>query len=102
VLWAARGSARAGKESAERPWVHPKETAKRGPISIHHQGAGDNGTDAWWRRGKLSRVRAWCKSVRDAGVLVAVTSHRPEVFMEIGYPTECNSEWYGGSSIRVS
>ncbi|MGA3096775.1 MAG: hypothetical protein ABSF25_10010 [Bryobacteraceae bacterium] len=57
-----------------------KEIAQSGCISIHHGGAGDTGTDAWWRRGKLDRVREWCKSVRDAGVLVAVTSHRPEVF----------------------
>jgi len=57
-----------------------REIAQSGCISIHHGGAGDTGTDAWWRRGKLDRVREWCKSVRDAGVLVAVTSHRPEVF----------------------
>ena len=135
VFWTARGSAQTGKESAERPWVHPKEIAKRGPIGIHHQGAGDNGTDAWWRQGKLNVVREYCKMVRDTGVLVAVTSHRPEVFdviesqdwdvdyymtclykygrthsewvkefasnphmmpVEIGYPTEGNSELYGG------
>jgi hypothetical protein len=135
MLWSARGSARTGTESEQRPWVHPKEIAKRGPISIHHQGAGDNGTDAWWRQGKLNVVREYCKMVRDTGVLVAVTSHRPEVFMEIesqgwdvdyymtclykygrthsewvkdfasnphmmpveiGYPTEGNSELYGG------
>jgi len=57
-----------------------REIAQSGCIAIHHGGAGDTGTDAWWRRGKLDRVREWCKSVRDAGVLVAVTSHRPEVF----------------------
>jgi len=135
MLFSARGSAKTGRESAERPWLHPKEIAKRGPISIHHQGAGDNGTDAWWRQGKLNAVREYCKMVRDTGVLVAVTSHRPEVFMEIesqgwdvdyymtclykygrthtewvkafasnpemmpveiGYPTESNSELYGG------
>jgi hypothetical protein len=135
MLFSARGSAKTGKEDASRPWVHPKEIAKRGPISIHHQGAGDNGTDAWWRQGKLNAVREYCKMVRDTGVLVAITSHRPEVFMEIesqgwdvdyymtclykygrthsewvksfasnpgmmpveiGYPTEGNSELYGG------
>jgi hypothetical protein len=135
IMFSARGSAKTGNESASRPWVHPKEIAKRGPISIHHQGAGDNGTDAWWRQGKLNAVREYCKMVRDTGVLVAVTSHRPEVFMEIesqgwdvdyymtclykygrthsewlkafksnpemmpveiGYPTESNSELYGG------
>jgi hypothetical protein len=57
-----------------------KEIAKGGAIAIHHGGAGETGTDAWWRKGKLDRVREWCKSVRDAGVLVAITSHRPEVF----------------------
>jgi hypothetical protein len=133
LLWATRGSAQTGKET--RPWQHPKDIAKRGPIAIHHQGAGDNGTDAWWRQGKLNVVREYCKMIRDTGVLVAVTSHRPEVFMEIesqdwdvdyympclykygrthsewlkefasnphmmpveiGYPTEGNSELYGG------
>lgn len=135
MLFSARGSAQTGHESSSRPWVHPREIAKRGPISIHHQGAGDNGTDAWWRQGKLSAVREYCKMVRDTGVMVAITSHRPEVFMEIesqgwdvdyymtclykygrthaewlkafksnpemmpveiNYPTESNSELYGG------
>ena len=63
-----------------KPGRGAAEIAKGGCIAIHHGGAGDTGTDAWWRRGKLDRVREWCKSVRDAGVLVAVTSHRPEVF----------------------
>jgi hypothetical protein len=138
MMWSARGSAQTGKENASRPWQHPKEIVNRSavkPISIHHQGAGDNGTDAWWRQGKLGAVREYCKMIRDTGVLVAVTSHRPEVFMEIesqgwdvdyymtclykygrthsewlkafksnpemlpveiGYPTEGNSELYGG------
>jgi hypothetical protein len=66
-----------------RPGRGAKEIAKSGCIAIHHGGAGPTGTDAWWRQGKLDRVREWCKAVRDAGVLVAITSHRPEVFMEI-------------------
>jgi hypothetical protein len=66
-----------------RPGRGAKEIAQGGCIAIHHGGAGPTGTDAWWRRGKLNRVREWCKPVRDAGVLVAITSHRPEVFMEI-------------------
>jgi len=57
--------------------------AEIGPIGIHHAGYGEGGTDSMWRRGELHRVREWCKIVRDTGVLVAVTSHRPEVFMEI-------------------
>ena len=63
--------------------LETKEIAERGAIGIHHGGAGETGTDAWWRKGQLDRVREWCKMVRDTGLLVAVTSHRPEVFMEI-------------------
>ena len=71
----------ASKDESLKPGRGAKEiAAKTGCIAIHHGGAGDTGTDAWWRQGKLDRVREWCKSVRDAGVLVAVTSHRPEVF----------------------
>ena len=57
-----------------------KEMAKKGPIGIHYNGGG---TDICWRKGELKKVRESCKMVRDTGVLVAVTSHRPEVFMEI-------------------
>ena len=60
--------------------------AALGPIGIHHPGWGETGTDAMWRKGQLNKVREWCKIVRDTGVLVAVTSHRPEVFMEYRVP----------------
>jgi len=80
MLFTLRGSAKLGNETEARPWVHPKDIAKLGPIGIHHQGAGENGTDAWWRKGQLNAVREYCKMIRDTGVLVAVTSHRPEVF----------------------
>jgi hypothetical protein len=83
MLFTLRGSSRTGNEPASRPWTDPKDIAKLGPFGIMHQGAGENGTDSWWRQGKLNVVREYCKMVRDTGVLVAVTSHRPEVFMEI-------------------
>ncbi len=83
MLFTLRGSAQLGNETAARPWVHPKDIAKQGPIAIMHQGAGENGTDAWWRKGQLNAVREFCKMIRDTGVLVAVTSHRPEVFEQI-------------------
>jgi hypothetical protein len=70
----------AALDESLRPGRGAREIAKTGCIAIHHGGAGETGTDAWWRKGKLDRVREWCKSVRDAGVLVAITSHRPEVF----------------------
>jgi hypothetical protein len=135
VLWATRNQA--PMDESIRPGRGAKEIADtQGCFAILHGGAGDTGTDAWWRRGKLARVREWCKHVKDAGVLAGVTSHRPEVFMEIesqgwtepdfymtcmykygrthsewlkafasnpemmpveiGYPTEGNSELYGG------
>ena len=134
MLFATRNTA--PLDLSIKPGRGAREIAQSGCISIHHGGAGDTGTDAWWRRGKLSRVREWCKNVKDAGVMCAVTSHRPEVFMEIesqgwtevdyymtclykygrthaewlndfksnpemmpveiGYPTEGNSEYYGG------
>ena len=78
MLFTTRNTA--GLDESIKPGRGAKEIAKGGCIAIHHGGAGDTGTDAWWRRGKLDRVREWCKAVRDAGVLVAVTSHRPEVF----------------------
>ena len=135
ILWATRNQA--PMDESIKPGRGAREIVQtQGCFAIHHGGAGDTGTDAWWRRGKLSRVREWCKNVKDAGVLCAITSHRPEVFMEIesqgwtevdyymtclykygrthsewlqafksnpemmpveiGYPTEGNSELYGG------
>ena len=81
MLFSTRGSAKL--EGSTMPWREPKAIAKTGPIAIHHLGHGEAGTDAWWRRGQLNKVREYCKMVRDTGVLVAVTSHRPEVFIQI-------------------
>jgi hypothetical protein len=78
LMFATRNTA--SKDESLKPGRGAAEIAKGGCIAIHHGGAGDTGTDAWWRRGKLDRVKEWCKPVRDAGVLVAITSHRPEVF----------------------
>jgi hypothetical protein len=78
MLFAMRNQA--PEDESIKPGRAAKEMAKNGCIAIHHGGAGETGTDAWWRKGKLDRVREWCKAVRDAGVLVAITSHRPEVF----------------------
>jgi hypothetical protein len=78
LMFATRNTA--PKDESIKPGRGAKEIAAGGCIAIHHGGAGDTGTDAWWRQGKLDRVREWCKAVRDAGVLVAVTSHRPEIF----------------------
>jgi hypothetical protein len=66
-----------------KPGRGAREIAQSGCIGIHHGGAGETGTDAWWRKRRLDRVHEWCKNVKDAGVLCSITSHRPEVFMEI-------------------
>ena len=36
-------------------------------------------TDAAYRDGKMATVREWCKQARDAGVMVGVGTHKPEV-----------------------
>jgi len=64
----------------------PRETLKKiaatGPIAIHYSASG---SDDMWRRGRalFSKVRDWCKMVRDTGVLVAINGHIPEMFMEM-------------------
>jgi hypothetical protein len=83
LLGCGSGSANIRDGSWEAVEKSIKQTAGYGVISIHHMGHGPTGTDAWWRQKKLSVVREYCKRVRDAGVLVAITSHRPEVFMEV-------------------
>jgi hypothetical protein len=70
----------------------PKELAKRGCIGILHVGFGEAGTDAMFRTGRLAKVREYTKRVRDAGVLVGVTSHMPEAIAEIesqGWDVDC-------------
>jgi hypothetical protein len=81
MLFTTRGSASPNNTTAAGRSA--AAIAKLGPVAIHHGGAGDTGTDAWWRQGKLGKVRDWCKAMKDAGVTVAVTSHRPEVFDQI-------------------
>jgi len=84
MLFSCSGQPRLGPDGN---WLDPtaivKTMAGYGPIGIHLDGWGEAGTDAMWRKGQLAKVKEWCKIVRDTGVLVAITSHRPEVFMEI-------------------
>ena len=81
MLFTTRGSASPNNTTAAGRSA--AAIAKLGPVAIHHGGAGDTGTDAWWRQGKLSKVRDWCKAMKDGGLTAAVTSHRPEVFDQI-------------------
>jgi hypothetical protein len=47
-----------------------------GTIGIHHFGVQ---TDVLYKQGKLATAREYLKAVRDAGVLVGLTTHIPEV-----------------------
>jgi hypothetical protein len=46
------------------------------PIGIYHHGTQ---TDRFWRAGKIDRVRELLKVIRQAGVLVGMATHIPEV-----------------------
>jgi len=46
------------------------------PLALHRQG---EVVDVAWRNGKMDSIRDWCKRARDAGVLVGVATHKPEV-----------------------
>src|SRR5579862_7104079 len=55
MLFATRNQA--PLDESIKPGRGAREIAQSGCIAIHHGGAGETGTDAWWRMGKLSRVR---------------------------------------------
>jgi len=51
-------------------------TAKLGPIGIVHHGGV---TDERFRNGQMNKVQEFLARVRDSGVLVGLSTHRPEV-----------------------
>lgn len=53
-----------------------KNMIGNGTIGIHHFGVT---TDVLYKQGKLSTAREYLRAVRDAGVLVGLTTHIPEV-----------------------
>ena len=46
------------------------------PMAIYHHG---ETTDRAWQNGGMASVREWCKKARDAGAMVGVGTHKPEV-----------------------
>lgn len=50
--------------------------AAAGVIGIAHHG---EVTDVFWKEGKIDLVREYCKKVRDAGVMVGISTHIPDV-----------------------
>jgi hypothetical protein len=58
---------------------HPNQLAqcvKAGAIAVAHHG---EVTDRLWKAGEIERAHGYCRRVRDAGVLVGVSTHIPEV-----------------------
>jgi hypothetical protein len=47
-----------------------------GTIGIAHHG---EVTDIFWKRGEMIKVREYCKRIRDAGVMVGISTHMPAV-----------------------
>ena len=50
--------------------------ASAGTIGIAHHG---EVTDSLWKEGKIERVREYCAKIRDAGVMVGISTHMPAV-----------------------
>jgi hypothetical protein len=47
-----------------------------GTIGLAHHG---EVTDRLWKEGQIDRVREYCKQIRDAGVMVGISTHMPVV-----------------------
>ena len=52
------------------------QLAAAGVIGIAHHG---EVTDVLWKRGEIGEVREYCKAVRDAGLMVGISTHIPDV-----------------------
>ena len=50
--------------------------ADAGVIGIAHHG---ERTDVLWKQGEIEQVRTYCKQIRDAGVMVGISTHIPDV-----------------------
>jgi len=53
-----------------------KDLVAGGTLGVAHHG---EVTDVFWRRGEMDKVRDYCKRIRDAGVMVGVSTHIPDV-----------------------
>jgi hypothetical protein len=64
-----------GREDPDRPDMMERLVAG-GSIGIAHHG---EVTDRFWKEGRIGAVREYCQKVRDAGVMVGVSTHIPGV-----------------------
>ena len=64
-------------ELMKNPKIMPEVVARMKPLGVGHHG---NRTDERFRAGEKSKVKEFCKIVRDSGVMVGVSAHNPAVF----------------------
>jgi hypothetical protein len=74
------------------------EVAKLGPLGIGHHG---NRTDEAFREGRKQQVRDYLKMVRDAGVMVGLSTHNPAVIDTVE-SEDWDIDYYQACLYRVS
>lgn len=75
LLWIAQTAS----EMADIP-ANVRAIARTGAIAVYHHGTR---TDALWKLGRQSEVRDNLKAIRDAGTLVGLGTHMPEVVRQV-------------------
>lgn len=85
-------------ELMKNPKILPDVVAKMKPLGVGHHG---NRTDDRFRAGEKSKVREFCKMVRDTGVMVGVSAHNPAVF-DIIESEDWDVDYYQTCLYRVS
>ena len=53
-----------------------EDLVSAGTLGVAHHG---EVTDVFWRAGEITQVREYCKRIRDAGVMVGISTHIPDV-----------------------
>jgi hypothetical protein len=84
-------------ELMKNPKLLP-EAAKLGPLGIGHHG---NRTDERFRNGEKQKVRDFLKMVRDAGVMVGLSTHNPAV-IDTTESEDWDIDYYQACLYRVS
>ena len=67
------------RESPDDPQVLAR-LAEVGAIAVAHHG---EVTDSLWRAGEIGQAREFCKRIRDAGMMVGVSTHIPQIVDEV-------------------
>lgn len=62
-------------DSADHPMML-EDLVAGGTVGVAHHG---EVTDIFWREGRMDKVREYCRRIRDAGVMVGISTHIPDV-----------------------